>query len=513
MQHRNVLRTEIALVLLLALSYFYVFPRWSDPNVNSRLNMVIAVVEDGTFRIDPYVHNTVDYAKIGDHYYSDKAPGIAFLGIPVYAAFYHLFDLPVVEGFTARLADSAAFQSSLREDGSGVSVDKVRFALAQVLLSWLLATLPTLGIGILIFRLLLLLGIGPRLAFVGALSYGLLTPAFAYATALYGHQLSAFLVFLAFYLALRHIAMTSVRLLLIGLLLGYSVVTEYPVVLLAGVVFLFVLYRLYRFEHWYRIGWVVLSGLVVAAGWMVYNTLIFGGPLELGYSHSTLWLDKHQTGFMSLTLPHAEALWGITFSEYRGLFFLAPWLLLALPGAVIWWRSRNARAVWWSALGCVIAMFLFNGASVMWWGGFAVGPRYLLPTVPFLSLFAVFGMGLLWRQPWRRAAVILVLLWSLIAVWGLTLAEQAFPPDTIFRPFVEFVWPNWAMGNIARNWGTLLGLQGISSLVPLIVSLVAILALYGWITGTGSRKIDKLSVTTNDTATVPQVEAKPVENR
>ena len=41
---------------------------------------------------------------------------------------------------------------------------------------------------------------------------------------------------------------------------------------------------------------------------------------------------------MSLSLPTLDGIWGITFSAYRGLFLLSPWLLLALPGFVIWWR-------------------------------------------------------------------------------------------------------------------------------------------------------------------------------
>ncbi|MCB0150355.1 MAG: hypothetical protein KDE01_22240, partial [Caldilineaceae bacterium] len=73
----------LGIFLLLLLCYTYIFPRWADPNQNSRLNMVFAVVEDGTFQIDRYVSNTVDYAKVGEHYYSDKAPGVALLGIPV----------------------------------------------------------------------------------------------------------------------------------------------------------------------------------------------------------------------------------------------------------------------------------------------------------------------------------------------------------------------------------------------------------------------------------------------
>jgi len=71
--------------LIVFLSIIYTFPCWADPNQNSRLDMAFAVVEDGSFQIDRFVWNTVDYAKVGDHYYSDKAPGTALLGIPIYA--------------------------------------------------------------------------------------------------------------------------------------------------------------------------------------------------------------------------------------------------------------------------------------------------------------------------------------------------------------------------------------------------------------------------------------------
>ena len=64
------------LFTLLLTCYVYTFPRWADPNQNSRLDMVVSVVDDGTFQIDKYVANTVDYAKVGEHYYSDKAPGV-----------------------------------------------------------------------------------------------------------------------------------------------------------------------------------------------------------------------------------------------------------------------------------------------------------------------------------------------------------------------------------------------------------------------------------------------------
>jgi len=44
------------------------------------------------------------------------------------------------------------------------------------------------------------------------------------------------------------------------------------------------------------------------------------------------------------------------------------------------------------------------------------------------------------------------------------------------NPLVEYAWPNWQIQDIARNLGMFLRLPGVASLLPLLVSVGALLA-------------------------------------
>lgn len=491
-QHKRLSKdtiTEILIFLSLFISYGYVFPRWADPNQNSRLDMVVAVVDDSTFQIDSYVKNTVDYARVGNHYYSDKAPGAAMLGIPVYWGVKVLFNLPVLNGLTNRLSNNQAFQETLNPEGTGISEQKVRFAVAQVLITLMVSALPSALSGVLLFRCLKLFSESIPLRLGVSLAYGLLTPFLAYAGAFYGHTLAAMLLFWAFYLAFTKKRLSIPVLLWIGFLLGYSIITEYPAALIAGGIALYVLYLLVKRGRSLDILWMAPLGAGVIILWMIYNNALFGGPLTLGYSNSELWMNLHHTGFMSIYIPTWNALWGITFGKFRGLFFYAPITLLFFPGIYLWWRSGKFRAEWSLVVYSVLAMFLFNSASVMWWGGFAVGPRYLIPMMPFMALAWIFPIVSWQKKRLFMVGTAVLAVWSLVATWGLTLAGRAFPSDTLLNPLVEYALPNWLSGNIARNVGTVFGLQGAESLLPLLVAYLGLGFGLFWVLRKGDRAI------------------------
>ena len=375
-----------------------------------------------------------------------------------------------------RLAASAAFAPTLRVGGTGLQPQKVRFALALTIASALVVALPSALFGAVLLRFLLAAGAGTAAAIATVLAYGLGTIACVYAGAFYAHQLVAVLCFTAFALLAGSDATASpLRCLAIGLLLGMAVISEYPALLLAVVVGGFAITRVGIGR---KLIWIKLGGLAPLVVLAVYDLAIFGSPLPLGYRYSELWQTRHQVGFVSVSTPSLAALWGITGSPYRGLFFLSPILLLALPGFVTVLRRPALRSAGIASAWGVAAFLLFNASSVLWWGGFAIGPRYLVPMLPFLAWPLAFTLEEIWRRAGWRVVVACLALASLVGVWGLRLAGQQFPEEQWTVPWLQYAWPRLRDGDVARNAGMLLGLRGWSSLLPLLVASVVVVVVW-----------------------------------
>jgi hypothetical protein len=311
-------------------------------------------------------------------------------------------------------------------------------------------------------------------AILSALIVGLATPIFTYSQAFYGHIPAAACVVGALaLLVLTEGPVSDQRLFGVGLLLGTAVLVEYPAALAGLPVAVLALVV----ARWRAAILGVLGASAPLALLAIYDLVAFGTPMPVGYEHSTLWQDQHQTGFLSLTSPSVDALWGLTGGQFRGLFVVAPVLLLALPGVVIGLRTRATRRLTLTACASFVAMLLFAGSSVMWWGGFAVGPRYVLPAVPLLAI--PLGCCIAWAnrlQPAGRLAglglVVFLGVVSATLTWGLTLARQGYPPDTIPQPISQYMWPALREGDVARNLGMAVGLDGLLSLAPLVLILV-----------------------------------------
>jgi hypothetical protein len=468
----------------LLLTYVYIFPHWVDWNQNARFDLAAAIVERGTLSIDDYRQNTGDYALYNGHTYIDKAPGSSFLGVPIYALFSPLTRIDAVQSAIDTLGRSPAVAATLNRPIGQVTRGEFVLAANVALVSGLTVALPSALLGVILFIFLGWLDYSAWTRVLAILIYGVATPAFTYSAVIYGHQPAAVMLFVAFAWlhALRHRAGRRLELFIIGSLLGYAMITEYPAALIAASIGL---YAIGIVRPRPRLTWLIAGGAWPLLLLGAYNAAIFGSPFRFGYQYTAdpHWRAILSTGFFSANWPTLEAAWGLTFSPFRGLFFASPTLLLAVPGLVLLRRSIY-RAEWLLTLAITVGFFLLVSASAQWWGGWAAGPRYLIPMLSFLvwPLAATIDRIEHARLPLRRwlsLIVIVMLALSLVNTWSLTAGGQYFAPDDISNPLFSYSWPHIATGDVARNWGMIIGLGGIWSLLPLALIAGATFGL-GW---------------------------------
>lgn len=121
--------------------------------------------------------------------------------------------------------------------------------------------------------------------------------------------------------------------------------------------------------------WLATAGVLAAAlaALLGYNWLRFGALFESGYGD----------GGSSFAL-HLGGLAGFLAASGRSLLLFAPWTLLLAPAVR---RVPRAESTW--ALGTLAGIIAFFAAHCLWreWhGGWAYGPRLLVPLLPVIAL-------------------------------------------------------------------------------------------------------------------------------
>ena len=131
---------------------------------------------------------------------------------------------------------------------------------------------------------------------------------------------------------------------------------------------------------------VVLAGLVsLWWNWVRYGNIWDSGYVETERFSAVWWFGVT----------------GLLVGPGRGLIWYSPALLLAIPGAIWFWRKSRALLYFCLAL-CVLYIAIY-GKWYMWHGGYSWGPRFLVPLMPFLALLT----GPVW-EAWadRRLGVV-----------------------------------------------------------------------------------------------------------
>ncbi|HCG03446.1 MAG TPA: hypothetical protein DEV93_23295 [Chloroflexi bacterium] len=495
-------------VFFLAFVVFaYFMPQWADWNIDSRLDLVHALVDGHTVRIDRYHFNTWDKAKFKGHFYSDKAPGTAVMGAAVYGAYVLAKSAPLLGGGISALQANSAWNTAIalgRTDTQLSPAKKGRvlggcqrsgiagnvqvipwnnrlyppfrdWALSKYVTSVGLVALFSAVFIALFFWFLGKFAIPPLIRWGATSLYAFATVALPYSTVLYSHQLVAGFLFTAFallYLRSRgEVGAWSPP--VAGLLLGLSIFTEYTIVIVVAAIGL---YALWLFRRSYRSAVALCAAAAVpVAGLMVYNAASFGNPLDTGYSHDFCWSSAQAAGIAGFTYPHLGPLWDLTFGSYRGLFFMSPWLLLGISGVYVLARSGfKIEAGLCAAIGLIFIVTI--SAYWGWNGGRTDGPRYLVPIVPFLAFLGAFGLEAAWWRKRTRLIAAVLAVWSAVVTWALFLGGQQFPISWLRNPLFDYSLPALRHGVIESNAGMFLGLSSWASLIPLALLILLILA-------------------------------------
>ena len=359
----------LAAILVVATLYFYQDPQ---SNGNSRLDATKAIVERGSFQIDPYQDQgnwaTLDKAYYGGHYYTTKGIGSSLFAVPAYYILY-------------RLAGALGF------------------VLGDVLVKHIL-TIVVIGAafvanGILLYLIAKQISENTWKAVIAAAGISLGTMLWPYSAVYYAHVPAALFVSITFYVLLRMRknleTISERRFAWAGLAMGLAFITDYTTALIiAGlIVYALFLLRGQGWNAWVKLGAAGAAGALIPLGIMfIYNWIVYRNVLAFGYSFAAdpVFHQGRVTGFMGVNLPDLRALYHVTVDPKFGLFWQSPVLILAAVGYSVAFKARSFRAEALLSIYSLVSLALMNSGTFMWWGGSSFGPRYLIVALPLMVI-------------------------------------------------------------------------------------------------------------------------------
>ncbi|MDM8527951.1 hypothetical protein QUF58_07010 [Anaerolineales bacterium HSG24] len=319
-------------------------------------------------------------------------------------------------------------QGTFGLDGLLYSRKGIGVPLGMLPLTWLGFMLPNMGMvsvsllfnalvtttsAVLLMSYLCRLGYHQATSLLVALSYGLSTLAWPYAKSLFSDPFAGLMLLSAAYSLLRFrqstentgtLPASSLPQLgwtfLASLWLAWNVASRYAEAIFIPLFGLYLLWSLHqkmpllpakhsparkktyfaginptRFSPWLpSIIAFILPLATVALLLFSFNYSRYGHPLNTGYLPNETF-----SGILG------QGIAGQLISPGRGLFLYCPILLLSIVGLRPFWRRFPAESL--LAVSIIGLHLLLYGKWFMWHGGYAWGPRFLIPTLPFWAMF------------------------------------------------------------------------------------------------------------------------------
>jgi len=362
---------------------------------------LVRALGHGTPEIDRYHWETRDKSYYKGHFYAVKGPGLALLSLPP----YKLLDAAGGEQASRWAARRARAEAAGRWSQGGRIPEtlygnqreralRVRQTIeGETGIVWALGLLGSVVPAVLLLLLVRACAerIEPGYGTAAAVSVGLGTLLFPFATMFFSHLLAALCGFAAFALLWREREGPQ-RLGLVGaagLLAGLAITTEYPLAIVAAIVGLYAIAR----ERWLRRGLAYAGGALAGLVPLIaYNLWAFGSLTHNSYAdavkvqgktgHAVLGLNDG--GLFGIGLPSPRVAAELLLAP-RGLLVLSPVLVAGAIGAVLLYR-RGGRAEALTIGAVALSFLVYNAGYYLPFGGGSPGARFLIPVLPFLGV-------------------------------------------------------------------------------------------------------------------------------
>ena len=273
------------------------------------------------------------------------------------------------------------------------------------------------------------LGTAPRLALLLSAILGGASILWPYGTSFFSEAFlaAAFVWAAALLIEARTAARPARHVVIAGLLIIVAGLTKVTSLIVApAFVAAVILERSIALPRRLRVAAVIGGSIVVAValqlGWNAYR---FGSPIEFGYDWSETIPVLPPRPFAISEIPRGLAV--LLFAPGKSLFVWAPILVVALLNAPATWRRDRALSVGLAtaaAIGLLVyAAYLFPE------GGYAHGPRHLVPIVPLLALAAAGPATRAQKPSWIYACAAVGFVMALMATRVSYLEDQAMRRD------------------------------------------------------------------------------------
>jgi hypothetical protein len=449
-------RAAWVILILTFLAYAYFFPG-ADWNSVSHFATIRSLAEHGTANISPFTSLTGDFTVAPSGVYSNKPPGLALLGTPIYFVLVKL------------------------ERWHGMNIDAKAVWIGNLhVLAALLSALPAAILNVQLFYAMRREGATLRAAMLlaGGFAFGSLS--WPYSGTLMSHMLCASLVFAVWYL-LSGETITSRQSVIAGTLIGLACLCDLLMFPIAGI---FVFYVIVNTRSW-RQGLIFVAGpgcalLLI----LLYNRLAHGSALQNGAFHAPASFSAPGLFLGQFSWPQWRRLWWITFHPMRGLFICCPIFLFCFAPLLIVRRPirmRGNRILILTILAVYLAFYLtFFG----WIGGWGVGLRYMIPVLALLWMFALAPAQRFPKSCFGFAA------WSIFNMLAITSVQMLFPApnsgpaidaDPVYTCRTHLLWGELNQSPDSHNLASLFGVNGIWQLSPIFAIFAVYFAYALWV--------------------------------